>query len=122
MWVPANESRASVLAFHDASAAACDEAVEALALDARGAVPWWPEDRRSVTLQQVLVHVIAETARHAGHADIVRELLDGTAGGRPGDPNLPDRPAAQWFTYRAQIEAAARTASERAGEHVDRSS
>ena len=36
--------------------------------------PWYPDDRFSV--RQVLLHLIAETAQHAGHADILRELLD----------------------------------------------
>ena len=57
-------------------------------LDATGSVPWWPEDRRNVTLHRLLVHVIAETNRHAGHADIVRELIDGAAGLRADNSNL----------------------------------
>jgi uncharacterized damage-inducible protein DinB len=110
MWVPANESRESILEFHDASALASDAVVEALPLEAPGRVPWWSEDRATVTLHQVLVHVLAETARHAGHADILRELVDGTAGGRPGDANLPDRAAREWSAYCARIETAAREA------------
>ena len=115
MWVPAHETRASILAFHDASALASDAVIEALPLEAAGRVPWWSEDRADVTLHFVLVHVIAETARHAGHADILRELLDGTAGGRPGDANLPDRAAEQWSAYCARIEQAALDAHEAAG-------
>ncbi len=45
-----------------------------------GHVPWWPEEHSAVTLHQILVHMIAETHRHAGHADIVRELVDGAVG------------------------------------------
>jgi len=116
MWVTADESRASVLELHEASARASDAVIEELDLDAPGEVPWWPEDRRAVTLHQILVHVLAETARHAGHADILRELVDGSAGGRPGDPNLPDRPADEWARYCARIDAAARDAAARAGE------
>jgi Protein of unknown function (DUF664) len=52
----------------------------ALALDAVGEVPWWPKERREVTLHRILVHMIAETHRHADHADIVRELNDGAVG------------------------------------------
>ena len=52
-------------------------------------MPWWHPDRRAVTLHQILVHVIAETHRHAGHADIVRELIDGASGLRAGNDNLP---------------------------------
>lgn len=63
-----------------------------------------------MTLHQVLVHLCAETSRHAGQADIVRELIDGVAGQRPGDSNVTPRSAADWAAQRAQIEAAARAA------------
>ncbi len=56
-------------------------------LDAAGEVPWWAPHQR-VTVHRVAVHVIGEVWRHAGHADILREQLDGTAGMRPGDPNF----------------------------------
>ncbi|ROS31307.1 DinB family protein [Cellulomonas sp. PhB150] len=118
MWVAADESRASIVAFHEASARASDEVIEALDLDAAGTVPWWPDDRSAVTLHQVLVHVLAETARHAGHADILREHLDGSAGQRVGDANVPDRSSDQWSDYAARIEAAARVAAAAAGERV----
>ena len=54
-------------------------------LDTAGRVPWWG-DRGKVTLHQILVHMVAETQRHAGHADIVRETIDGRPGGRPATP------------------------------------
>jgi hypothetical protein len=75
-------------------------------------VPWWGEDGE-VSLHQVLVHVIAETSRHAGHADIVRELIDGAAGLRDTNSNLPDGDAAWWARYREQVEQAAREAGAR---------
>ena len=40
-------------------------------------VPWFPADVAAWSVRWVLLHVIEETARHAGHADIVRESLDG---------------------------------------------
>jgi hypothetical protein len=40
-------------------------------------VPWFPADVEAWSLRWVLLHLIEETARHAGHADIVRESLDG---------------------------------------------
>lgn len=64
-----------------------------------------------MTLHRVLVHVIAETHRHAGHADIVRELIDGAGGLRNGHTSLPDGDAAWWASYRGRLEAAARVAS-----------
>lgn len=108
MWVAPSESRAEIEAFHRASARHADATVEALDLDSPGLVPWWSADRRHVTLQQVLVHLVAETARHAGHADILRELIDGSAGTGPGDPNLPDRTAGDWAAFRDRIERSAR--------------
>lgn len=59
-------------------------------LDSLARVPWWPPERNEVTLGLLLVHVIAETNRHAGHLDILRETLDGAAGMRAGGTNLPD--------------------------------
>lgn len=42
------------------------------------AAPWFPDDER-VSLRWLLLHLVRETARHAGHADIVRESLDGAS-------------------------------------------
>jgi uncharacterized damage-inducible protein DinB len=116
MWATAEQTREEMIELHRFSAAHSDATIEALPLDAVGEVPWWPPERRRVTLQQILVHVCVETARHAGHADILRELLDGTAGQRPDDPNLPRRTAEEWAEYRARIEAAAQEAGRRAGD------
>ncbi|GIG25881.1 DinB family protein [Cellulomonas denverensis] len=111
MWVPADETLDSVRALHHASAAHADATIEALPLDARGRVPWWGPDRADVTLHQILVHLIAEFARHAGHADILRESIDGQLGNRPDDPNLPFHGDAQWRAYRDQVEREARRAA-----------
>lgn len=61
-------------------------------------MPWW--GGQAVTLHHVLVHVIADTQRHAGHADIVRELIDGSAGLLPHHDNLPSRDADWWAVHR----------------------
>jgi uncharacterized damage-inducible protein DinB len=114
MWATADETREQIAELHRFSAAHADATIGALPLDAVGEVPWWPPERRQVTLGQVLVHLGAETARHAGHADILRELIDGAAGQRPGDGNLPGRTAAEWAEFRDGIEAAAREAGRRA--------
>ena len=53
--------------------------------------------------------MIAETHRHAGHADIVRELIDGSAGLRRDSTNLPSDDQAWWDNYRARLEQVART-------------
>lgn len=111
MWAAAEETREQIIELHRVSAAHSDATIEALPLDAPGEVPWWAGERRQVTLHQILVHMCVETAHHLGHADILRELIDGTAGQRPGDPNLSPRTAAGWAEHRARIEAAARAAS-----------
>jgi len=110
-WAPATESRDEIVELHNFSAAKSDETIAALPLDAPGEVPWWPPERRDVTLRQIIVHVGVETARHAGHADIVRELIDSAVGMRPGDANVTGRTSAQWEQHRARVEEAAREAA-----------
>lgn len=105
MWVPADESRADVLGLWERAWAHADATIEALPLDAPGHVAWWRPANRDVTLHQILVHVVAELHRHAGHADLVRELIDGSAGLRDGGTNLPDDK--DWPAHVARIQAAA---------------
>ncbi|WP_344773294.1 DinB family protein [Nocardioides panacisoli] len=88
-YATADETVAGILDTYREVQAFCDETIASLPLEAPGRVPWWG-DRGDVTLGRVLVHVIADLARHAGHADILREQLDGAVGDRaPGD-NVPD--------------------------------
>jgi predicted enzyme related to lactoylglutathione lyase/uncharacterized damage-inducible protein DinB len=110
LWATADESREQILDLYHRAWAHCDATIEALDLESTGQVPWWPEDRREVTLQLVLVHMIAETNRHGGHADIVRELIDGTVGLRADNDNMVPGDEAWWADYRAQVERAARRA------------
>ncbi len=111
LWAAPDESRDDVLELFRFSAAHADATIEALPLDAVGEVPWWDDERRHPTLHTVLVHLCAEVARHAGHADVLRELIDGSAGLRPDNSNLPERSAGEWAAFRARIEAAARQAA-----------
>jgi uncharacterized damage-inducible protein DinB len=113
MWATAEESRDQILGLYRGAWAHADATIEALPLDAPGTVPWWDGERASVTLHRVLVHVLAETNRHAGQADIVRELIDGSAGLRPGTDNLPDGDQDWWTAYRDRLESAARAVGER---------
>lgn len=115
MWARGDESVADIVDFHRYAAAHADATIDALPLDAAGVVPWWPDERKRVTLHRILVHMIAETARHAGHADILRELLDGRVGNGPGDPNMPARSDAEWAAFRGRIDAAAVEAGRREG-------
>jgi len=110
-WATPDESRDEIVGLYRAAWAHSDITIEALDLQALGAVPWWPAERAEVTLHKILVHVIAETDRHAGHADIVRELVDGTAGLRADNSNLPANDQAWWEDYRNRLEQAARDAA-----------
>lgn len=114
LWARADESRADVLAFYGRATAHADATVAALPLDATGDVSWWPEERRHPTLHTLLVHVLAEVARHAGHADVLREGLDGAAGLRRDNDNLSRDGDAARAAYREQVERAAREAAGRA--------
>jgi len=88
-YATADETAAGIVADYRQVQRFCDETIAALPLDAPGRVPWWGE-RGAVTLGRVLVHVIDDLARHAGHADILREGIDGGVGLRsPGD-NVPE--------------------------------
>jgi uncharacterized damage-inducible protein DinB len=113
MWATAQESREQILALYERARAHSDATIDALALDAIGDVPWWPDERRGVTLLQILVHMIAETNRHCGHADIVREMIDGAAGLRLGNDNMAPGDQAWWEDYRSRLESAATEAEER---------
>ena len=75
-----------------------------LDLDAVGHVAHWGNEE--VTLHQILVHVATETHHHAGHADIVREMIDGSAGFLAASSNLPDD-GYDWSAYVAKVQASA---------------
>jgi uncharacterized damage-inducible protein DinB len=113
MWATADESREQIVELYHRAWAHSDATIDALGLDAVGRVPWWPAERAEVTLHRVLVHMTAETQRHAGHADIVRELIDGTAGLRPDNDNLVLADGTSWSDYRARLEDVARQAGPR---------
>jgi uncharacterized damage-inducible protein DinB len=111
MWARAEESHEEIVALYVRAAEHADATIEALELDSTGRVPWWPPERQQVSLQQIMVHFTVEIARHAGHADIIRELIDGAAGDNDG--SLPDQTAQEWATYRLQLEEAAVAAAQR---------
>lgn len=115
LWVPAEESREEILDLHHYSARVSDETITELDLSAAGTVPWWSPERRQVTLHQILVHMAVETARHTGHADIIREFIDGHAGMGPDDRNLTSRTPQEWASHVVRIEDAARRAGQASG-------
>lgn len=86
LWARADEAREDVVAGYRTAWAHADATVAALPLDAVGRIPGGPDS--DVSLHRILIHMIAETHRHAGHADVVRELIDGDVGQRPGGLNV----------------------------------
>jgi hypothetical protein len=71
-----DETTGDVLAFYARARAAADRAIAEVDLDDAGTA-WFGD---AVSMRWVLIHMLEETARHAGHVDIVRELIDGTTG------------------------------------------
>jgi hypothetical protein len=110
MWATPDETREEIVARYRSAWEIGDATITELPLEAMGQVPWWGKDG-AVTLHRVMVHVTAETQRHAGHADIVRELIDGSAGLLEGHSNLPSRDPGWWIEYHDRVEEAARLAS-----------
>ncbi|MEU0006918.1 DinB family protein [Streptomyces sp. NPDC006314] len=107
LWARTDESRQEIVGRYRTAWAHADETIAVLPLDAVGRIPGGAED--SVTLHRVLTHMISETQRHAGQADIVRELADGAVGQRPGGLNVAPRdPGHVERVERAATEAAAR--------------
>jgi hypothetical protein len=77
--VSAGVSAAAVFEGYLAAAAAANQIIEFVPLDAKPL--WWPRehfgDWRLESLREIVLHVIVETACHAGHLDVMRELIDG---------------------------------------------
>ncbi|MEU7919476.1 DinB family protein [Micromonospora zamorensis] len=78
-----------------------DQTIDQLPLDAPGQVPWWRPGRQDVTLQRIIIHVTCDLARHAGHADIIREQHDSAIGLRQDNTNIPDD--YDWSAYVAKL-------------------
>jgi Protein of unknown function (DUF664) len=116
MWATPDESRAYIVDFYKQVWAHSNATIDGHDLESIGRVPWWPADRNEVSLHRVLIHVIAETDRHAGHADVVRELIDGGAGRKSLGENMPPGDEEWWQSYRSKVEAAARAAGSAAAD------
>jgi uncharacterized damage-inducible protein DinB len=102
MWAKADESSEYLIGLYQRACAHGDKTIEELDLDAPGSVPHWPEEHRATTLGVLLIRMVAETAQHAGHADIVREMIDGQAG---NDSNFADD--VDFVAFTAQVQRAA---------------
>jgi len=103
-WAAEHESKADIVGLYHRVWAHSDATIDALGLDASGYVPWWQEQTQ---LFNVMVHCLSETTRHAGHADILRELLDGSVGVGPDASPGHGRDGAFWEQRYATIERAA---------------
>lgn len=102
MWAKPDESSEYLIGLYRRACAHADGVIAELDLETPGTVAHWPESRRNTTLGSLLIRMVAETAQHAGHADIVRELIDGKGG---QDQDSIDE--ATWHEYVAQIRSAA---------------
>lgn len=111
LWATADETRARTVAHYRRVWAHSDATIDALDLDATGRLPG--AEGRELTLHRALVHMVAETQRHAGHADVVRELIDGATGQREDGRNVAPGDADWWAAHRERVERAAREASGR---------
>ncbi|MGW6707773.1 DinB family protein [Streptomyces sp. NPDC054956] len=114
MWATAEESRQHIVDLYRRAWAHSDATIAALPLDTVGTVPWWPKDDNEVTLHHAVVRVIADTHRHAGHADIIRELIDGAVGMEKGNSSLPPGHPSWWEEYRDRLERIAHEADKQA--------
>lgn len=101
MWATADESAAEILRLYDRACRHSNETIETHDIDSPGRVPHWAEDKADTTLGFLLVRMVAETAQHAGHAEIVREIIDGRSG---SDTQASD---VDWSAYVDRIQAAA---------------
>ncbi|MFK4693915.1 DinB family protein [Streptomyces pristinaespiralis] len=114
MWATADESREYIVELYHRAWAHADATIDALALETIGTVPWWPSSRSEVTLHHAVVRVIADTHRHAGHADILRELTDGAVGMNRNNDSMAPGDAAWWAKHRSRLERTAEEAGRRA--------
>lgn len=100
MWAKADEPSEYLIGLYRQAWAHSDESLDTLPLDAPARVAWWPDERADTTLGSLVVRVLAETAHHAGHCDIVRELIDGQTSS--GNAEIGDTEF--WAAYVAKIQ------------------
>jgi hypothetical protein len=103
MWATADETSEYVIGLYRRAWEHSNASLDTLPLDAPARVAWWPAQRADTTFGSLVVRVVAETAQHAGHCDIVRELIDGHS--RSGTDELGD--AHFWEAYLAKVRQAA---------------
>nr|WP_272956152.1 DinB family protein [Actinopolymorpha rutila] len=74
------ETTAGILAYYARARAAADAVIRDVGIDDARPTPQGLGSGQTVTLRWLLIHVLEDTARHAGHLDILRELIDGRTG------------------------------------------
>ena len=104
LWATEHESRTDIVELYERVWSHTDATIDALDLESMGYVPWWQEQ---VPLFNVMVHCLSDTTRHAGHADILREELDGAVGVEPGGQPRYGGDEKFWEARRELIERAA---------------
>ena len=87
LYASEHERAENLIALYRRVGEVVDQAINEMDLNTPGKVAWWGANG-DVTLGQILVHVLGDIARHAGHADILREGIDGKAGLRTDNGNL----------------------------------
>jgi Protein of unknown function (DUF664) len=103
MWARPDESSDYITGLYRRACDHADATIAVLDLDAHGSVSHWAEGKRDTTLGVIVIRMVAETAQHAGHADIVRELVDG----KPGSDHDDVFDEGAWLTYVAGVQEAA---------------
>ncbi|WP_432019230.1 DinB family protein [Streptomyces sp. 1222.5] len=110
LWATEDETRHQIIESYRRTWEHSDATINELPLDAPGHVPWWPEPYPNTNLFAIMLHVLSESVRHTGHADILREGLDGRTGLRAEHEQRIDQEARA--AYCAKIEQAARSAAQ----------
>lgn len=103
MWATAEQPRDYVVGLYREVWTHSDASISTLPLSSPAYVSWWPAGRRETTVGHLVVRVVAETAQHAGHIDILRETIDD----RGGYDHDEQGNAEHWAGYVARIQAAA---------------
>ena len=102
MWATPDESSDYITGVYRQACAHSDLTVAELDLNSPGHVAHWPDGHRDTTLGVLLIRMVAETAQHAGHADIIRELTDGQVTSADATAD-----AAFWRNRRTKVQEAA---------------
>ncbi|MEL4356626.1 MULTISPECIES: DinB family protein [unclassified Luteococcus] len=106
-YATAEERADQIIQTYRDAIAASNQTCQELPLDAEARVPWWPEP---TTLERLIVHVAVETARHLGHADIVREQIDGQVGLTAANDNMATADPGFWESHLTMLRTLAKQA------------